>query len=180
MTGARLLAVVEVPKEDRVQCQAPGCNHPVFRRIHMVRQDGVLRVLGSECFKKLFGESSIATSTPRYGTSDGRRLTDEERTLLAENTERLIEQFEAEHQAALSRMAAAELARTRTKPPLPTLPVAPVQTAPQARPTREEVQAAEAQAKEYVRVRYRVDPDLPGWRGLVLLRMRELLGPNAV
>ncbi|MDP1940731.1 MAG: hypothetical protein Q8K54_08815, partial [Gallionella sp.] len=100
MTDARLLAVVEVPQSDRVVCQAPGCKHPVYKRIHVVLQDGALTVLGSECFKKLFGEE---LSSPSYGTAEGRLLTPEERLLLIENTARLIAEFEEEHKAALER-----------------------------------------------------------------------------
>jgi hypothetical protein len=37
----------------------------------------------------------------------------------------------------------------------------------------------EAQAKAIVREKYGVDPELPGWRGLVLVEMRALLGKNA-
>lgn len=48
MTEFRLLAVVEVPQADRVVCQAPGCKHPVYKRIHVVQKDGQLTVLGSE------------------------------------------------------------------------------------------------------------------------------------
>jgi hypothetical protein len=69
MTEFRLLAVVEVPQADRVVCQAPGCKHPVYKRIHVVQEDGRLTVLGSECFKKLFGEGH---SAPSYGSgADG-------------------------------------------------------------------------------------------------------------
>jgi hypothetical protein len=100
MTEFRLLAVVEVPQADRVVCQAPGCKHPVYKRIHVVQKDGQLTVLGSECFKKLFGEEH---SAPSYGSGEGRLLTLEERQLLVENTARLIAQFEAEHQAALEK-----------------------------------------------------------------------------
>jgi hypothetical protein len=40
-------------------------------------------------------------------------------------------------------------------------------------------QAAEAQAKQVVRAKYDVDPELPGWRGLVLAEVRRILGHNA-
>ncbi len=106
MTAAQLPAVVEVPRDDRVRCQAAGCNHPVFRRIHVVREDAVVCVYGSECFKRLFAGLPVASSTPRYTSSEGRRLSEEERQLLIENTERLIQQFESAHQEELARQAA--------------------------------------------------------------------------
>ena len=92
-----LLAVVEVERDDRVICQAPGCGHGVYKRIHVVRHEGFLGVYGSDCFEKLFG-GRLAGTSPRYGTGDGRELTPEERQMLLENTERLIEQFESELQ----------------------------------------------------------------------------------
>lgn len=38
-TSGTLLAVVGVEKANRVVCQAPGCGHGVYRRIHVVRHD---------------------------------------------------------------------------------------------------------------------------------------------
>jgi hypothetical protein len=32
-SAPELLAIVEVPRDERVRCQAAGCNHPVFRRL---------------------------------------------------------------------------------------------------------------------------------------------------
>lgn len=170
MSDAKLLAVVEVPRDDRVRCQSTGCNHPVFRRIHVVRENSAIRVYGSECFKKLFAGFSVASSTPQYTSSDGRHLTDEERQLLIENTERLIQQFETEYQAELARKAALEAARPAPvlKPSLP-LPLQPTTV---ARPVARLV--SEAQAKQIVRAKYNVDPELPGWRGLVLAEMKRI------
>lgn len=172
MSDAKLLAVVEVPRDDRVRCQSTGCNHPVFRRIHVVRENSAIRVYGSECFKKLFVGLPVASSTPQYTSSDGRHLTDEERQLLIENTERLIQQFETEYQAELARKAALEAARTA--PVLKTsLPLPPQQPTTVARPLARHV-VSEAQAKQIVRAKYNVDPDLPGWRGLVLQEMERM------
>jgi hypothetical protein len=39
--------------------------------------------------------------------------------------------------------------------------------------------AAETQAKANVRSKYGVNPELPGWRGLVLYEMKRLLDENA-
>jgi hypothetical protein len=177
MPAPELLAIVEVPRDERVRCQSLGCNHPVFRRIHVVREGETVTVLGSECFRRTFKALPVAAASPRYSSFEGRHLTDEERQLLIENTRRLIEQFEAEYQAEISRLAALEAARKQ-------VPSAPVQTKREAarqppRPTPEEERMAEVQAKDNVRKRYGVDPELPGWRGLVLAEMRALLHRNA-
>jgi hypothetical protein len=175
MSG-QLLAVVEVDKADRVVCQAEGCGHGVYRRIHVVRHgDDSLGVYGSDCFGRLFGH--IADKAPQYGGGDGRELTAEERLLLAENTERLIAQFEAEHQALL------EQARLRQEQ-LEKVEQAAREAAERRRieaerrrpPTAAEIATVEAQAKAVVRQKFGVDPDIPGWRGLVLVEARKLLG----
>ncbi len=174
---AQLLAIVEVDKAERVVCQALGCGHSVYRRIHVVRQAGRLGVYGSDCFGRLF-QGLVPSTAPSYGTSEGRELTPEERRLLSENTERLIAQFEAEHrqqleQACLRRgqqellegvaAARAEEARLEAERRRP--------------PTEAEIASVEQQAKAIVREKYGVDnPDAPGWRGLVLKHARELLG----
>jgi len=175
MSG-KLLAVVGVEKADRVVCQAQGCGHGVYRRIHVVRHDdGVLGVYGSDCFDRLFGH--LVESSPRYGSGEGRELTADERQMLAENTERLIAQFESEHQVLL------EQARLRQEQ------VAKVEQAARERaeqlraeaerrrpPSEAELASVERQAKAIVRQKYSVDPDAPGWRGLVLTEARKLLG----
>jgi len=170
MSDAKLLAVVEVPRDDRVRCQSSGCNHPVFRRIHVVCENSIIRVYGSECFKKLFIGLPVASSTPQYTSSDGRHLTDEERQLLIANTERLIQQFETEYQAELARKAEREAARPA--PVLkPSLLFPPQQPTTVAHPVSRYI--SEAQAKQIVRAKYDVDPELPGWRGLVLQEMEN-------
>ena len=175
MSAAQLLAVVEVPRDDRVRCQAAGCNHSVFRRIHVVRENSIVRVYGSECFKNLFVGLPVAASMPRYTSSEGRRLSGDERQLLIENTERLVQQFESEYQAEHARKAALAVVRST-----------PTQTAPSPPPPQSATvvgaaarQAAEAHAKQIVRSKYGVDPELPGWRGLVLIEMERILRENA-
>lgn len=96
---ARLLAVVEVERADAVQCQHQGCNHRVYKRIHVVEDTGRLLVLGSTCFEKRFG-SGEALGRPSYGGDNGRRLSPEERQLLVDNTARFIEGFRLEFEAS--------------------------------------------------------------------------------
>jgi hypothetical protein len=192
MTEFRLLAVVEVPQAYRVVCQAPGCKHPVYKRIHVVQKDGQLTALGSECFKKLFGEGH---SAPSYGSGEGRLLTLEERQLLVENTARLIAQFEAEHQAALerARLAAEQQAAHRaaeqrrqveaerqsllTVPkasaaawePSPAVPRKPLPITSDPR-----FQAVLLQIKQEYRARG-LDPEQAGWQGMVLDDVKKRL-----
>lgn len=103
----------------------------------------------------------------------GRHLTDEERQLLIANTERLIQQFETEHQAEHEAARKAELEAAHTAPVLkPSLPLPPQQPTTVVRPVARHV--SEAQAKQIVRTKYNVDPELPGWRGLVLQEMERM------
>jgi len=174
--NGQLLAVVGVDQEARVVCQASGCGHGVYRRIHVVRHDdGRLGVYGSDCFERLFGH--LLRQAPRYGSGEGRDLTAEERLMLAENTERLISSFEAAHEvlleqarlrqeqrAKVERAAAERVERMhaeadKRRPPSPT-----------------EIASVEREAKAIVREKYDVDPDAPGWRGLVLAEVHKLLG----
>ena len=187
MCGPQLLAVVEVLRDERVRCQAAGCNHPVFRRIHVVREGASISVYGSECFKKLFAELPVGSSSPRYGSVEGRHLTDDEGQLLIENTERLIQQFEAEYQAEVAHqaeLADAQAAQSRQPSPVPLSSHRQPQlrappSAPLPQPSDAERRVAEAQAKQIVRAKYNVDPELPGWRGFVLAEMQVLLSNNA-
>lgn len=93
-----LCAIVAVDYSARVRCTQPGCGHAVFRRIHVVRDDGKLVVLGSTCFAKRYG-SNDALGPARHGGGSGdsgRQLTEAERQLLVHNTAALLSQFEQE------------------------------------------------------------------------------------
>lgn len=110
-TGAYLLAIVEVDKADRIQCQAEGCGHSVYKRIHVVLAGLEFKVLGSQCYERLYGQTSEAAA-PQYGSGTGKLLTAEERLVLVENTAAFIEALEAER-VELERRAAAHAARQR-------------------------------------------------------------------
>ena len=104
-TTTKLLAIVSVEHEDRVQCGQPGCGHSIYRAIHVVRDNGSLIVLGSTCFAKRYG-SAATLGTARFGTGDGgRKLTAEERMLLVDNTAELLARFEAEELARVMTLA---------------------------------------------------------------------------
>jgi len=192
----QLLAIVEVPHADRVLCQAAGCKHPVYKRIHVVRKDGELTVLGSECFNKLFGRARIK---PLYGSGEGRLLTPEERQLLIENTERLISQFEDEYQAALekerliakeradveaSRRAAEErrLLEAKSGPsfvkPIALPPARNVTPTPPRKQIPTTGDPRYEAVLDQVRQEYRalgLDPDQAGWQGMLKDEVRKRL-----
>lgn len=175
------LAVVEVDQSEAVQCQAEGCGHRVYRRIDVVSAEGRLRVLGSTCCERLFGFLAGNGATPRYGSGDGRRLTDDERRLLEENTQRLIEMLEAEHLAAERRAAEERAAREQAeaqarealqerlaqtsaarRPPAPARPARPVEVFDEA-----EFRAAKIEAREMLRAQLGSSVDAVGWGGLI-------------
>lgn len=92
---SHLLSIVEVSHANRIRCQADGCGHSVFKRIHVVLDNGKFHVLGSQCFATLYGGLGTVAA-PYYGGGAARPLTDDERALLVENTARFIEQLENE------------------------------------------------------------------------------------
>lgn len=95
LSMAKLLAIVSVEHADRVRCGQPTCGHSVYRRIHVVRENGKLMVLGSTCFSKRYG-GDAALGSAHFGGGEGRPLTEAERQLLVNNTQALLEQFETE------------------------------------------------------------------------------------
>ena len=187
MTVPVLLAVVEVPHEDRVRCAAEGCGHSVYRRVHLVRAGGSTQVYGSDCFARLFGSTPTGQAAPKYGTGTGRALTLEERALLTENTDRLIEQFEQEHQAQIAeaeRRRAVLEARQQPQAPA-SMPSRQIlqQTPPRAPPpvpTSAQRAQAEDQARKTLGERFPgVNLDLPGFKGLLLMEVDKILRTNA-
>lgn len=119
-----LLAIVEVEKSAAVQCQHSGCNHRVYKRIHVVDESGQLMVLGSTCLEKRYGSGTVL-GTPSIGGANGRRLTSEERQMLIDNTESLLAQFRQEYENSRVTMVAklhalkAQLLKSRPVVPLP-------------------------------------------------------------
>lgn len=94
-SSAQLLTIVEVLPEDKVLCAQPGCGHSVWKAIHVVRDGAELLVLGSTCFEKRYG-SGGALGTPSYGGGSSRKLTQEERGLLVDNTTAFMARIEEE------------------------------------------------------------------------------------
>lgn len=111
-SGAYLLAVVEVDKADRILCQAEGCGHAVYKRIHVALAGLEFKVLGSQCYERLYGQAKPTGQVPQYGTTSGTLLTPEERLVLVENTAAFIEALEAKR-VEMERCAALEATQQR-------------------------------------------------------------------
>jgi len=187
MNAPVLLAVVEVPYEDRVRCAAEGCGHSVYRRVHLVRTGDSTQVYGSDCFARLFGSTPTGQAAPRYGTGTGRALTPEERALLTENTERLIEHFEQEHQAQIAEVERRRVLTEARQQPLPPMSIPPQQHPQQPPPrastpipTSSQRAEAEAQARRALGEQFPgVNLDLPGFKGLLRMEVDKILRANA-
>ncbi len=106
--GTSLFMVVEVDPEDRIRCQAPGCNHPVYKRIHVVRDAGRIVAVGSECWARLYAHAAAGAAQPRYGSTKGRLLTPQEREMLNANTAAFVARMEQEAAEEDARRAAVE------------------------------------------------------------------------
>lgn len=82
------------------------------RRAHVLLAGLEFKVLGSQCYERLYGHATLTGPTPQYGTGTGRLLTPEERLVLVENTAAFIEVLEAKR-VELERCAALEAAQQR-------------------------------------------------------------------
>jgi len=149
-----LLSIVEVPKHKRVRCQAEGCGHPVYKRIHVVDVDGALTVLGSECFKRAYGLH--VSQKPAYGSGSGsgEPLSDAEAELLIHNTQEFIDSLKRAHMDA--------------QPPIE-----------DDSGEAQEVTYAHSYegCLEEIRREFKgrgLNPDIPGWAGLVRFKAKKL------
>ncbi|MET3515630.1 hypothetical protein ABIC63_003414 [Pseudacidovorax sp. 1753] len=167
-----LLGVFEVDKEKRLRCQAPGCNHAVYKAVHLLSVEGEFKLYGSECCKKLFGWTSKTQGATH--TSGERRLTDEEREQLLHNTAELLAKLKAE-QAQLRAATESKLAALKAALAAKGSVVGTGRSRGESRMLGTVLSAdVERQAKERVRARYQVDPDMAGWRGLVLAEAKKI------
>lgn len=118
--SASLLRVVEVDRDERIRCQAPGCVKTVHKRIHVVQDGDRIVVVGSDCWGRLYAGVPGTNVTARYGVTRGRKLTAEERALLLENTLAFVARMEEEAAAAAraeAKRADAEAERSCAAPP---------------------------------------------------------------
>ena len=174
MAEPALMAVVEVEQEQRIRCQAPGCNHGVYRAIHVVRADEGLKLYGSQCCAKLFGWTSKQRAAA-YTTTD-RRLSAGERAQLESNTASLLEKLKVEHE---QRKAGSREKLLSLKAMFEQRAQASVVGSRKNRPEKRLLGTVldpevEKRAKRIVSERYQIDADQPGWRGLVLQEAKKI------
>jgi hypothetical protein len=178
--ASSLIAIVEVPYDQRVRCCAQGCGHSVYKRVHIVQHEGVFSVFGSDCFAKLFGGTDWARRLPHYGSGEGRLLTPEERALLVENTERLIQQFQLEAEEDARRKADLEMqfqSHSATKG-------AAARIAPSDKLSPAQQSMSRTEAETIARTKLSrdfpgIDLNMPGWSGLLELEVQRIIRQNA-
>ena len=156
MDIVELIAVIEVSENEKVLCQFENCDRPVFKRIHIVRNNKKIQVLGSECYKKKYGKyHALNKIEPIYGSNTGIALSETERLLLLENTEELIRQFGEKFQTNK------ELAEKKAND--------------YSKLSDSQLRAiALEKTKEDFRVNKGINPELPGWVGWVKADAEDL------
>ena len=92
--------MASVEESRKLVCQAPGCRRAIAKAVHVTRYKiGAVRVVGSGCYGKLSGYEQAT----RYGAViagvDGRRLSPEERALMAADTAAFVAAVEARLEA---------------------------------------------------------------------------------
>ena len=170
-TSFSLLAVLEVDEGAGIRCQSPGCKHPVFKSIHVLRSAEGLALFGSSCFKKLYRGKPESKLLPLYTAKSGRLLTSAEQSLLAENTQALITRLERAWLLQSIEGASAGVS-PRNRPKAKTLST-------RADPLSNVPPELIAAAKRQVAATKGVDPNLPGWRSLVVDAVKDILRQNA-
>ena len=176
-----------MPHEDRVRCDAPGCGHSVYKRVHTLRLDGALRVYGSTCFAREFANQPLRSAKPHLTGSNSRVLSPEERALLVANTERLIAQFEAERLAALEQQrkkteaAAAMRHHVSANASQATLTYARPTQAKRVQFSPEERAAVEPEALHILNAKFSdLDFYSPGFNGLLQSEIDRILRERTV
>jgi hypothetical protein len=165
-TYPALLAVLTVDEDDRIRCQSPGCNHPVFKRVHVLRFGTEIRLLGSSCFRNAYLGKEEGKQTPRYTSKAGRKLTEDERALLVANTAELVRRIESgwllqQLEATPPRNRPRRKRGSMARDPLANVPAHVV-----------------AEARRRVSIELGVDASLPGWYGLVVEAVKAILRQN--
>lgn len=156
-----LLATIGVEKDQAVLCQHNGCNHRVYRNIHLVQEGSDILVLGSTCIQRRYGLGHTL-GAPSIGGASGRQLTTEERQLLVDNSAALLAKFEMEAAESEARLRAATHARRAAMPSWQQMSAAPnpVRTQRQQNTSRK---APWAWVKELSSVAYFCLSDKTAW-----------------
>jgi len=150
-----LLTILEVPKDKRVRCQYRGCLHPIYKQIHIIRHaSGAISCIGSKCYSLLKESHALtAVTAPLLGDRSSVRLTEEEISLLASNTEELIKRFSSAPELEEIKNCKVGSSQLRND------------------------KALKARALELTRQKFMtkgIDPDLPGWKGWFEREVKEL------
>jgi hypothetical protein len=151
----KLIVILEIPKEKRVRCQYKGCLHPIYKQIHIIRyESGEISCIGSKCYSLLRESHPVTAATaPLLGDRSSVRLTEEEISLLASNTEELIKRFSSAPELNEITNYKAGSSQLRND------------------------KALKARALELTRQKFMtkgIDPDLPGWKGWFERETKEL------
>lgn len=177
-----LHSIIEVPKEQSIRCEAPGCTATVWKAIHVVIMDGEIHLYGSSCFKKVFGGTVLGAANPSYSGKAGRSLSDVERLMLLENRRRLLELLEEEHREEIDRQAKLQALEDERREQeekeldrvLSNQNIAP--TPARSKPDAETKARILSEAKNRFRQNHPgCDPDQPGWIGMVWVYEAEIL-----
>jgi hypothetical protein len=149
----KLLTRVSLNPDDALLCQCPGCNRRIYADVHVLRLDGAVTVYGSSCYHKIFGDEGGEVLYPWTGE----RLTAEQRSLLEQNTEEFIARYLQQEDTQVI---------TPAMRPQSGAGVRGVVSAEELKAVNGEYIA---KAKDELRRRGGIDPNQPGWIGLVTL-----------
>jgi len=154
MEEIELLAIIEVPSAKPVLCQAEQCGRSVYSAVHIIRDGNSLRVLGSECAKKLIGLSDVKERSDRTSvvTAD---LTERDVDALNENTAALLEELRQRYTEKTSEKRDLIDPRSLTRTQLEAYCLGVV--------------------KEQFRREKGINPDQPGWSGWVKSEANDLM-----
>ena len=164
-----LLTRVRLDPKQAILCQCEGCNRRVYADVHVLNLDGQVTVFGKKCFTNAFGERQFEETYPWSGET---QLTPEQRLLLENNTKEFIERYLKPEP---------KLSTIETTEPPPEQSYSYIHPAPQpfAYKPREQPLSYEqlnqieafylSKAKDELRRRAGLDPELAGWSGLVKL-----------
>lgn len=147
MSQTALLIIVEIPEDKKVICQAAGCGRSVYRRVHVVKNNNQIEVYGEDCSKRLFGKLS-KKFTMKSNNINGAPLTERDVELLTSNTKEFILEMERKYAKADLTSPAAEINYSIMS-------------------DEELMKHCLKVTKEKVRKEMGLNPDLPGWIGMV-------------
>jgi hypothetical protein len=176
---AELLTIASVDIEKSIRCQAPGCGHRVYRKIHAVQDGEKIILLGQTCYGRMYKKEE-----PRYGEYGGgygKPLTNEERELLFQNTEKFIELIKNRFEKYGCDLIAGEndflvdaLSKKYNVPPKSITILSGKQF------PIERLNAIDAEAKENLAKGYKINAAEIGWKSLLLSEVERLINAEIV